>query len=110
MIAAKPCFPRAPIGVPGYSLCLPWASPGTREAPEADVYGLDTGLCRKPSWEVHSHSACYRGHLVGQEGVSVGRQAEKLHALQCSLMALTTLQIWELRFGKARQRSLECSV
>lgn len=31
-------------------------------------HGPDTHLCRKPSWEVHSHSACYRGHLEGQEG------------------------------------------
>lgn len=67
MIAAKPCFPRAHTGVLATHRVCHGPAQVLGKPPETDVYGLDTHLCRKPSWEVPSHSGCYRGHIKGQE-------------------------------------------
>lgn len=97
---ATHCVCHGPAQVPGKS-------------PEADAYGPDTHLCRKPSWEVRSHSACYRGHLEGQEGCLWGsREAVCPTTLPDGSTYLTDMrtEVWKVKEAWSAQcKSLSIS-
>lgn len=71
---AKPCFPWAHIGVPGYSLCLPWASPGTGEAPRGRCLWSGHSPLQEAKLGGSFPLSLLQGTLRGTGGVSVGQQ------------------------------------